>query len=120
MYGENRGALIDRVAGSPFIGREFARRVLHGNGPFYPQFRHMFGDQALQCVAEKLGVFWQRRDLTHYHDHAQRTEGVHVGPPKPLPPHMVQWNTRAHWDESKAEFERLQAGGFAEALDLLP
>ena len=112
MFGENRGALIDRVAGSAWIGREFAKRINGGKGPYHPGFTHMFSDEYLQCIAEKHGVFWQRRDLTHYHAHAQRTDGVEVGPSKPQPAHLEKWNTRQHWDESKALFESLKAHNF--------
>jgi hypothetical protein len=68
----------------------------------------MFGDQLLQAHAKHLGVFWQRPDLTHFHDHAQRDQ---VSPPAP---HMAQWNTVRHWAQSKAIFERLVAGNFQE------
>jgi len=115
------GAYIDRVAGSPWIGREFARRVYRGNGPFWPEFYHMFDDEHLQCVATKLGVFWQRRDLTHLHEHWGRPrEGERLGQASRMPDFLVTANSRANWDRSKAIFERLKAGGFAEAEDVLP
>ena len=52
-------AYIDRICGSPWIGREFARRMNEGAGPFHPAYRHMFADEELQCVAKRLGVLWQ-------------------------------------------------------------
>ncbi len=73
----------------------------------------MFSDELLQRVAEKLGIFWQRRDLIHKHMHALRSGGK-------LPDFLKPVNTKEHWNESKAIFQRLEAGGFAEALDLLP
>ena len=30
---------------------------------------NMFSDQCLQELAVLLDIFWQRRDLIHYHDH---------------------------------------------------
>jgi len=96
---------IDKFAGSPWIGREFARRVYSGNGPFPPELTHMFGDEALQCIAEKLGCFWQRPDLTHKHEHWMRDGG-------PAPAHLTEVNSKRHWDESKAIFHRLKMEGF--------
>ena len=55
-----RSAYIDRVCGSAWIGREFARRVNQGKGPLWPEYKHMFVDEELQGVAQKLGVLWQR------------------------------------------------------------
>lgn len=111
---------IDRIAGSPWMGREFCERIYRGSGPFWPEFRHMYGDEHLLNVAEKLGVYWRRRDLTHMHNHFVRVgyNGLNHG--NPTPPHLVQWNTPQHWNESQAIFNRLRAGGFAEAFELSP
>ena len=46
-----------------------------GQGPLWPGWTHMHVDDELQAVATMLGVFWQRPDLTHYHDHWGRTTG---------------------------------------------
>lgn len=116
QYGADRGAYIDRIAGSAWIGREFAQRVYQGRGPIWPEFWHMFGDEHLQCVAEKLGVFWQRRDLTQRHEHWARGDGRTRDD---MPEFLSKANSPEHWQESKAIFERLKAGGFAEAADLL-
>ena len=112
MFGEHRGALIDRVAGSPFIGREFARRMYGGKGPYWPGYTHQFVDQELQEVAIKMGVFWQRRDLTHYHAHALRTEGIEIGPRKPLPAFLIEANSKAHWEKYSALFKEREVAGF--------
>jgi len=113
-------APIDRVAGSAWYGREYCRRMYRGKGPLWHEFDHMFVDEHAQCVAQKLGVLWQRRDLVQRHSHWGRgdTDKALVRDPV-IPPHLVKWNTREHWDKSKAIFERLKAGGFAEAADLL-
>lgn len=108
---------IERICGSPWMGREFCKRIYGGNGPLWPEFTHMFVDQHLQEVATKLGILWQRPDLTHHHEHFQR-QGDYART-REVPPHLVKWNTGRHWAESKAIFERLKAGGFAEANDLL-
>ena len=70
---------IDRIAGSPWIGREFARRSYAGNGPWC-EYRHCWDDEELQLVAQNLGVFWQRKDLTHTHLHPQRPGGMLLEP----------------------------------------
>jgi hypothetical protein len=97
---------IDRIAGSPWIGREFCRRVYGGKGPLFSGYGHMFADEELQCVASRLGIFQQRRDITHMHCHWMRTPGT------PCPPHMVKWVTADHWDESRAMFEMRRSRGF--------
>lgn len=74
-YGQDRGAIIDRVAGSPWMGREWCERAYLGNGPMWDGYHHLYADEELQEVAIAQGVFWQRRDLTQYHDHPARTRG---------------------------------------------
>jgi hypothetical protein len=106
-------APIDRVCGSPWMGREFCKRMYQGKGPLFEGYTHMFVDEELQEVATKLGVLWQRRDLTHFHKHWGRgeTDKSIVTDPK-IPEHLVKWNTPEHWKESKALFESRKAAGF--------
>ena len=66
------GGSIDRICGSPWMGREFCERMYGGNGPLWDGWFHCFVDEELQSVAQGLGVLWQRRDLTHYHRHWAR------------------------------------------------
>ena len=108
-YPEGRRAYIERVAGSPWIGREFAERAYGGRGPYWPEYRHMFVDEELQAVAEKLGVFRQGRDLIHYHDHWSRRRG---GNPADMPAFLAVANSPEHWKASKAIFEARKAAGF--------
>lgn len=115
---DEKGRIIERIAGSPWIGREFARRMYHGAGPLYPGFFHNFADEHLQCVAQKLGVFWQRPDLIQEHRHWARKQGSWDDAP--------EWGKRDspmyhpdEWTKSKALFDRLKAGGFAEANQML-
>lgn len=112
------GGSIDRIAGSPWMGREWCLRANGGKGPFWPEFTHMFGDECLKRTAEKLGVYWARPDLVHLHRHFQReSDAIDArAVPKPIPPHLQQWNTRTHWDEMKAIFKRLEAEDFAPCL----
>jgi hypothetical protein len=106
-------APIDRVAGSAWIGREFAKRAYGGSGPLFPGYTHMYVDEELQCVAEKLGVFWQRRDLVQIHQHWGRgaTDSAVLNDPV-IPPHLEKWNTDQHWQSSKKLFNERKAAGF--------
>lgn len=60
---------IDKFAGSPWIGREFARRMYGGKGPLFEGHFHCWADNEIMDVATLLGVFWQRPDLSHRHEH---------------------------------------------------
>ena len=117
-HGDGKGAVIDRIAGSPWMGREFCRRMYHGTGPLYNGYYHNFADEELQCVAQKLGVFWQRRDLIHEHRHWARPRGD----VRDMPEWARKINDPAHsdWDKSKALFAARKAAGFPghEPLDL--
>lgn len=112
------GSRIDNFAGSPWMGREWCERIFGGNGPLWGEFKHMHGDEHLQCVAQKLGVFWQRPDLTHKHMHWGRRPGG--ARREDIPDFLQEVNTREHWEKSVSIFNRLKAGGFAEAEDVLP
>jgi hypothetical protein len=118
-WGDRQGPYIDRVAGSAWIGRTFALRMNKGQGPFHPDFTHMFSDECLQEVATKLGVFWQRPDLIHFHQHwGLPREGERFATSDRMPEHVKQWNTPKHWKDSKELFERLKADEFKECMPL--
>ncbi len=106
-------APIDRVCGSPWMGREFCRRINQGQGPLWDEYEHMFEDEELQCVAEKYGILWQRRDLTHKHQHWGRgkTDQEVLSDPA-IPEHLQKWNTSEHWQKAKGIFTRRKAAGF--------
>lgn len=110
-WSDSAGRIIDRIAGSPWLGRDWCLRANQGQGPMWPDFDHMFVDDHVQELATLLGVFWQRRDVTHFHAHAQRDGG-------PPPPHMARWNTRDHWIRSLNILNRLRASEFLECLPL--
>ena len=107
-------APIDRVAGSPWLGREWCLRANQGKGPLWPEYTHMFVDEELQHVAIKYGVFWQRPDLIHLHHHYQRATDAIDSPAvgNPTPPHLVKVNKREHWDKYKIIFEARKRAGF--------
>jgi hypothetical protein len=100
-----QGRIIERIAGSPWMGREFCERVNGGRGPLWPAYKHCFVDEELQCVSQKLGVFWQRPDLTQLHQHWARKGGS-------MPDFLKEANSKEHWDKYKALFEARKAGGF--------
>lgn len=110
-----QNAPIDRVAGSAWYGREYCRRMYQGDGPLFRGYQHMFVDEEAQAVAEKMGVFWQRRDLVQKHLHWGRGEtdkSVIEMKPGTIPPHLEKWNTSQHWNEAKALFTSRRAQGF--------
>lgn len=95
---------VDTFAGSPWIGREFARRMYGGKGPLFEGYLHAFSDQELQEAAQKPGVFWQRPDLTHRHEHWFR--GSEAKP---------EWWDRiagADYHNSRPLFDARQKAGF--------
>ena len=120
------GGCIDRICGSPWMGREFCRRINQGKGPLWPEYRHMFVDEELQHVAIKYGVLWQRPDLIHLHHHFARastalnsgavavSEGgreLYGGKKQPRPAFLDEANSGAHWAKYKGIFlERKRAG----------
>ena len=100
-------AYIDRICGSPWIGRDFARRMNQGKGPFWPEYPHMFADEELQCVAQRICILWQRRDLTHHHGHPLRE-----GEPQPQEEWQHRIYSSSHWQASKLLFDSRKAAGF--------
>lgn len=106
---------IERIAGSPWIGREYFLRVNGGRGPIWEEYRAMYDDEELQCVATLLGAFWQAPHLTHYHDHWVR-RGI------PCPDFSRHWNSPAHFNANRELFHRRRAAGFPghEPLPIAP
>lgn len=94
----------DRICGSPFIGRDFARRWNHGLGPWWPGYNHYFADEEMLNVTKLYGYLHQEPALRHYHDHWTR----HGAQAKPV--HHAALHTR--WDHDKALFLFRQAAGF--------
>lgn len=108
------GGSIDRICGSPWIGREFAKRMYQGQGPYFKDYWHMFVDEELQAVATKFGVLWQRPDLMHMHHHFTRrdrsTNSISVQ--KETPAHLIEVNSQAHWIKYQTLFKQRKAAGF--------
>ena len=108
------GGSIDRICGSPWLGREFCERINKGQGPFWPEYTHMFPDEEMFCVTRDIGILWQRRDLTHLHKHFMRASEDVNAPAifRAPPPHLVEANSPHHWDRYKFLFEQRKAAGF--------
>ena len=108
-YGQDRGAVLDRVAGSPWMGREWCERAYLDNGPMWDGYHHLYADEELCCVAEKMGVYWRRPDLNQYHAHPARGErgfaAYHEG-------HLANLYSQEAWAREKAIFEDRKAKGF--------
>lgn len=106
-WGEQQGSsYADRVAGSPWMGRRFCETVNSGNGPLWHEYFHMGVDEELQAVAIKLGAFWQRPDLSHFHRHWAR------GPHEEAPAFLARANSPQEWDKYKRIYRDRQAAGF--------
>ena len=115
------GGCIDRTCGSPWMGRDFCRRVNRGQGPLWHEYTHMFVDEELQNVAVRLGILWQRPDLIHLHHHFMRAS-VSLDSPavsKRIPEFLKEANSPAHWAKYSALFRERKASGFpgSEVLD---
>jgi hypothetical protein len=103
------GPIIDRIAGSPFIGREWCRRAHAGVGPYFPGLTHMGVDDAIKWAAEREGVYVTLPDIGHFHRHFTRTPSGGVSWEGGVPPHLRWCNTPEHWAEFQrtfAEFKR--------------
>ena len=105
-------AAIDRICGSPWMGREFVARAYGGHGPMWPEYWHMFNDEELQNVAIKLGILWQRRDIIHMHNHWMK-----LG--KQIPDFLVRANSMENWNKTHALFLARKAAGWP-GHELLP
>ncbi len=108
-----RSAYIDRVAGSPWMGREFCLRVNQGRGPLWPEYFHMGCDEELQAVATRLGVFCQCPDLQHLHKHWGRAKpGERMGSIENMPDFLKLANSAEQWKTYKKLFAEREATGF--------
>lgn len=112
-FGDAQGPYIDRVAGSPWLGREFCLRINQGKGPLWPGYFHMGVDEELQAVAIKYGVFWQRPDLTHFHQHWGRPRpGERMGQASRRPAFLDRANSAKEWSAYKKLLKERQEAGF--------
>lgn len=108
-WGADRGAYIDRICGSPWMGREWCRRAYQGNGPMFAGYHHFYADEELQEVSARLGVLWQRRDLTQTHRHWGRKPG---GADEEDVPAWYRERVSPDWGPAGALFAERKAAGF--------
>jgi hypothetical protein len=77
--GDPYGALAPDVkvlaATSPWLGRDWRRRINGGRGPLWEGYWHFWGDGELAAVAKRLDAFWLNPAITQYHDHWARRGG---------------------------------------------
>ena len=112
-WGDRQGAYIDRVAGSPWMGREFCLRVNQGRGPLWSEYFHCFADEELQHVATRLGVFWQRPDLIHMHQHWGRVpNGAPFASSSLMPDFLKRANSSEEWRKASSLFKQRKATNF--------
>lgn len=104
-----RSAYIDRICGSPWMGREFCQRMYQGSGPLCEEYLQLFADEELFEVAKAMGVLWQRRDLIHLHQHALRKPNPTAAD---LPDFAKPFAGPEHWQKYKMIFERRKRDGF--------
>lgn len=101
-HGDNFGGTT-RICGSPWIGREYARRANRGVGPLWPDYFHFYADEELFNVAGAQGLLWCRTDLSHFHEHWTRTKSGRTD---------YQKHNQKSWDKDKALFLARKAAGF--------
>ena len=113
-WSDNAGRIIERIAGSPWLGREWCFRAYGARGPLWPGYTHCFADEELQLVAQRLGVFWQRPDLTHLHHNWARPKpgGPPFGAHADMPEFLADANSVAHWQKYSRLFAQRKAAGF--------
>lgn len=103
---------IERICGSPWMGRKFCERANGGRGPLWHEYAHMFCDEELQHVAIKLGILWQRRDLIQVHNHWMRQGAEGIDRFKRPPAFLAEANSPEHWDQYQTLFRVRQQRGF--------
>ncbi len=108
-WSDIQGRIIERIAGSPWIGREFARRMYGGEGPYWREYTHCFVDEELQEVAIKMGIFWQNPAICQVHNNWAR---VHPGKPQMMPHFLAEANSKHHWQKYGDLFRSRKAANF--------
>lgn len=92
-----------RICGSGWYGRAWIERAYQGMGPVWSNYYHYYYDEEVQIVAQRLGVYWQRPDLTQQHYHWSwghtRRETYHE-------------QAQTHWAKDQAMFGLRNSQGF--------
>lgn len=123
-WSDSQGRVIERICGSPWIGRAFieeAIRVYGGAaGPYAPGYYHFYGDEHLQRVAAALGILWQRPDLEQEHWHWSFRARVRHDADYSQRAAYQEEKSRVWWKADKALFERNAAVEFPETQLMRP
>ncbi len=106
------GSYISRVAGSPWMGRDFCQRINRGTGPLHEGYWHCGEDEELMAVAIKYGCFLQRSDLIHTHLNWGRGPGGRPVDISMMPAFLKRANSQEEWDAYKRLFAEREANGF--------
>lgn len=93
-----------RICGSPWLGPAYVRRGYGGAGAYHEAYHHFGGDHELKIVAEKLGILWQRPELSHFHRH-------HSWGHSPRTTYQAA-TEKAWWDHDIRLFEERKAAGW--------
>ena len=101
------GSLIENFAGSPWFGREYCERINGGRGPLWDEYFHNWADEECQQVALQQGIFWQRHDLIHQHNHWARERGNWADAPD-----FVKYINGQEYKDSEPLFRARKSAGF--------
>lgn len=112
-WSDSQGRIIERIAGSPWMGRDWILKSYGGNGPIFEGFYHFYEDEALQEAAKMQGVFWQRPDIVQKHNHWTRDRNV-TGADRLRPVFLNK--AQAMWEADKQVFLECKARNFSESL----
>ena len=106
---ESGRSAAQRIAGSPWFGRDWIKRAYGGNGPVDGRYHSFYADESLYEVARKLGVYWMRDDLCQLHKHWS------WGHTNRQPYHE---KNQRHWLSDKAIFDDSKLKSFPEGEPL--
>jgi hypothetical protein len=94
---------IKKCAGSPWMGKDFRRRINQGRGPYIEDFVHYYDDTYLRATCIRYGCYWEHPDITHTHEHWTKKKVAR-------PAYLVKAEARV--ETSRLLFEKLVREGF--------
>lgn len=99
---------VDRIAGSPWMGKGWIERAYNGTGPYHGGYFHFYGDEELMNVARRQSAFIQLSQYRQRHHQWCNPDGENYGKRT----HYQQRNSDEHWESDKALFFARQRQGF--------
>lgn len=107
-YGTRAGVpAAARICGSPWMGREFIRRINGGRGPFWGDYFHFYCDEEMHEVAKALGILWNNYEVNQHHAHWSRDK-----PRRAAQRPSYLFTAQATWESGQGLFNRRKAAGF--------